>query len=157
VTDPRRNPLVGKVEAKLGGSLGIGDVDDAPDVPELVTLVGYISGKVENPASNNQFLLVYRDWRMTAWWLVEGTGILQVTTAPEDGDPERARDLIWVDRDTAVGRGSGPQSAEARFLTGQFTRAGDLESLELGGQSSSETGLFCPTTPLCNCSYKSRY
>ena len=157
MTDPRQNPLVGKVEAKLTGALGIGDVDDAPDVPELVTLVGYISGKVTNPASDTEYLLVYRDWRMTAWWLVEGTGILQVAQVPEDGDPNRARDLIWVGRDTAVGRGSGPQSAEARFLTGQFTRAGDLASPEAGGQSSAETGLFCPTTPLCNCSYRSRY
>ena len=60
--------------------------------------------------------------------------------------------MLWVNRDTAVGRGSGPQSDEARFLTGQFIRAGDFDQWETGGPSSAETGLFCPNTPLCNCS-----
>ena len=65
--------------------------------------------------------------------------------------------MLWVGLDTAVGRGSGPQSDEARFLTGHFTRAGDFDGWDTGGQSSEETGLFCPTTPLCNCGPRSRH
>ena len=49
-----------------------------------------------------------------------------------------------------------PQSDEARFLTGEFTRAGDFDYSETGGQSAAETGLFCPNTPLCNCGPRSR-
>jgi hypothetical protein len=152
VTTIPRHPLVGRLATALGNPPVVGDFDDAPDVPELVTLVGYISGKIKNPASDNYWLLVYHDWRMTGWWLVEGTGIVHVDTVPEDGNPAWARDVLWVNRDTAVGRGSGPQSDEARFLTGQFVRAGDFDRWETGGPSSAETGLFCPNTPLCNCS-----
>ena len=123
----------------------------APGVPELVTLVGYISGTVAHPATNSDWLLVYRDWRMITWYLIEGTGIIHLDTVPDDGEPTRARDLLYVDRDTAVGRGSGPQSDEARFLTGDFTRAGDLDPWEDSGPTG--TGL---TTPYGNCGPRSR-
>jgi hypothetical protein len=125
-------------------------------LPELVTLVGVVDGTIANPGTGTNWVLVYRDWRMTTWFLVESTGILHFDTVPEDGDPDFARDVVWVTRDTAVGRGSGPQSDEARFLTGQFVRAGDFDQWETGGQSSAETGLYCPNTPLCNCGPRSR-
>jgi hypothetical protein len=129
----------------------------APDVPELVTLVGFVSGNVMNPGTGTNWVLVYRDWRMITWLLVEGIGIVHLDTVPEDGEPARARDVVWVTRDAAVGRGRGPQSDEARFLTGQFTRAGDFDPSETGGPSAAATGIFCPTTPLCNCGPRSRY
>ena len=125
-------------------------------MPELVTLVGYISGTIINPGTHSNWLLVYRDWRMITWYLIEGTGIVHLDTVPEDGDPTRARDVLWVDRDTAVGRGSGPQSDEARFLTGDFTRAGDFDRGRTGGRHRGDR-VFCPTTPLGNCGRRSRY
>ena len=85
------------------------------------------------PQRRSKWVLVYRDWRMITWLLIEGEGIVHLDTVPEDGDPTRARDVLWVDRDTAVGRGSGPQSDEARFLTGDFTRAGDFDAWETAG------------------------
>ena len=157
-----QNPLLVQLQGALPGpaQLAAGQANALPNasaLPELVTLVGFIDGNVVSPATGTNWVLVYREWRMMTWFLVEGLGILHTDALPEDGNNQYARDVLWVRRDTAVGRGSGPQSAEARFLTGQFTRAGDLESLEVGGPSSSSTGLFCPTTPLCNCSYRSRY
>ena len=159
---PRQHPLVASLRGALPGpaQIAAGQANALPAAsafPELVTLVGLVDGNIVRQGTNSNWVLVYRDWRLTAWFLVEGTGILHLDTVPEDGDPRYARDVLWVGRDAAVGRGSGPQSDEARFLTGEFTRAGDLQSLELGGRSSPETGLFCPTTPLCNCGPRSRY
>ena len=150
-----RHQLVGALAGALPGPAAA--LPAASALPELVTLVGFVDGTIANPASGNNWVLVYRDWRMTTWLLVEAAGILHYDTVPDDGTDLQARQVLWVRRDTAVGRGSGPQSAEARFLTGQFTRAGDFDQLETGGQSSPETGLFCPTTPLCNCGPRSRY
>jgi hypothetical protein len=152
---PRQNPLVGRLGAPPAGQVAA--LPAAAALPELVTLVGFIDGTIVNPATNNNWVLVYCDWRMTTWWLIEGAGIHHLDTLPESGpDTDFAYDVVWVDRDTAIGRGSGPQSAEARFLTGQFTRAGDFDRWETGGQSAAETGLFCPNTPLCNCGPRSR-
>jgi hypothetical protein len=128
----------------------------ATALPELVTLVGFVDGAVVNPGTGTNWLLVYSDWRMTTWLLVESAGILHMDSVPDDSTDPQARDVLWVGRDTAVGRGSGPQSDEARFLTGQFIRAGDFDQWETGGASSAETGLFCPNTPLCNCGPRSR-
>ena len=150
--DPRQHPLVKRLSEALSSSSDpLADVPSAPDVPELVALVGYISGTVDNPATTKKWVLVYRDWRLITWLLIEGAGIRHLDKVPEDGDPTRARDILWVDRDAAVGRGSGPQSVEARFLTGDFTRAGDLDPWEDAGPAG--TGL---TTPYGNCGPRSR-
>jgi hypothetical protein len=121
-----------------------------------VTFDGFVSGNVQSPSGTN-WVLVYREWRMITWLLVEGSGVIHLDTLLDDDAPGGDRDVLWVDRNAAVGRGSGPQSDEARFLTGQFTRAGDLDPRETGGPSSPATGLFCPTTPLCNCGKRSHY
>jgi hypothetical protein len=152
---PRQHPLVGRLGAPPPGQVAA--LPAAAVLPELVTLVGFVDGTIVNPATGNHWVLVYRDWRMTTWLLVEGAGIYHLDTVPDDGlNTDFARDVVWVGRNTAVGRGSGPQTDEARFLTGQFVRAGDFDRWETGGPSSSETGLFCPNTPLCNCGPRSR-
>jgi hypothetical protein len=159
---PRQHPLVGRLAGAMPapGAAPAGvpaAMPAAPGLPEIVTLVGFVSGTVPNPATNSNWLLLYREWRMTTWLLVEGAGILHYDTVPDDEAPGGDRDVVWVTRDTAVGRGSGPQSIEARFLTGDFTRAGDFDPSEIGGPSSPSTGVFCPTTPLCGCTKRSRY
>lgn len=152
---PRQHPLVGRLGAPPPGQVAA--LPPAAVLPELVTLVGFVDGTILNPATGNHWVLVYCDWRLTTWWLVEGAGIYHLDTVPDDGsNTDFARDVVWVGRDTAIGRGSGPQTDEARFLTGQFVRAGDFDQWETGGQSSAETGLFCPNTPLCNCGKRSR-
>ena len=148
---PRQHPLLGRLGAPPPGQVAA--LPPATALGELVTLVGFIDGTIVNPASGNKWVLVYRDWRMITWLLIEAAGIHHLDTVPEDGvNTDFARDVVWVGRDTAVGRGSGPQTDEARFLTGEFVRAGDFDYSETGGQSAAETGLFCPNTPLCNCS-----
>ena len=152
---PRQHPLVTRLGAPPPGQVTA--LPPAAGIPELVTLVGFVDGTIVSPATGHDWVLVYRDWRMITWWLVEGAGIYHLDTLPEDGrDTDFACDVVWVGRDAAIGRGSGPQSDEARFLTGQFTRAGDVDRGEFGGASSAETGLFCANTPLCNCGKRSR-
>ncbi len=84
---------------------------------------------VVKPANaTDNWLLLYLDWRMIRWLLIEGAGIVHADTRRGGrGNPARDRDVLWVDRDAAVGCGSGSQSVEARFLTGEFTRAADFE------------------------------
>lgn len=159
---PRQHPLVGRVAGALPGPAQIAAgqpqaIPAAPALPEIVTFVGFVSGNVVNPGTGTNWVLLYREWRLITWLLVEGIGVLHFETVRDDDAPGGDRDVLWVNRDAAVGRGSGPQSDEARFLTGQFARAADFDPSETGGPSSPTTGVFCPTTPLCGCTYRSRY
>jgi hypothetical protein len=45
--------------------------------------------------------------------------------------------------------GGAPEAVEARFVTGEFTRAGDFEGSAPGVTTAAPTGIFCPTTPSC--------
>jgi hypothetical protein len=158
---PRQHPLVQQVAGALPGPAPIAPgqanaLPAAPALPELVTFDGFVSGNVQSPSGTN-WLLVYREWRMITWLLVEGSGVIHLDRLQDGDSPGGDRDVLWVTRTAAVGRGSGSQSDEARFLTGQFIRAGDFDPTETGGASAAETGLFCPRTPLCNCGPRSRY
>jgi hypothetical protein len=137
--------LVGSLVGALPGPAGA--LGAATALPELVTLVGFVDGNIVNPGTGTNWVLVYRDWRMTGWWLVEGAGIIHYDRVPDDGTDPQARQVLWVNRDTAVGRGSGPQSDEARFLTGQFVRAGDFDRWETGGPSSVPTRRCATAAP----------
>lgn len=158
---PRQHPLVAAIDGALPGPAQIAAgqaqaLPNAPALPEIVTFVGFVSGNIVSPATAANWVLVYREWRLITWLLVEGIGILHIDAVPDDESPGRTRDVLWVTPDTAVGSGRGPQSDEARFLTGQFTRAGDLDPSATGGPSAPATGMFCPSTPLCNCGKRSR-
>jgi hypothetical protein len=153
---PRQHPIVTSVAAAGPGGLPA-TTPSASFVPELVTFVGYVNGSLVSPLTGSEWLLLYREWQLISWLLVEGDGVAQTDTIPDDAVPNRVRDVIWVYPETAVGKGRGAQSDEALFLTGQFTRAVDFDPSETGGPSSPVTGVFCPTTPLCGCGPRSRY
>ena len=87
---PRQHPVLERLSDALPGPAPIAGLPPAPDVPELVALVGYISGTVTNPATDSNWLLVYRDWRMTTWYLIEGPGHRPRRPCPGGGRP-RAR------------------------------------------------------------------
>jgi hypothetical protein len=125
------------------------------DVPELVTFAGYLGGTLQR--GNETWRLLYLDTRLQAWLLVQDAHILYTAKVSEDASPGGDRDVIWVSDDAPVGRGSGAQSLQARFLTGEFTRAGDFEAPPAGGTPAAATGVFCEArTPFC-CSRRSRY
>ncbi|MGH2969197.1 MAG: hypothetical protein ACRDK0_09050 [Solirubrobacteraceae bacterium] len=127
----------------------------ATDVPELVTFSGFLGDTVPQP-SGNVWRLLYLDWRLQTWLLVEEGEILHAEKVKDDGAPSGLVDVIWVRADASVRRGSGPQSVEARFLTGAFTRAGDFDASPTGGTLAAATGIFCEArTPVC-CYRRSR-
>lgn len=116
----------------------------APGTPELVSFTGFIDGDVTAPwGSAADWLLMYLDSQLQDWLLIEQSGIVETDIVVNDISPAQARDVIWVRRGAAVGRGSGPQSDEARFLTGEFTLAGDFEAGPAGGTMAASTGVFC--------------
>lgn len=136
----------------LSGARASGSTDaTSTSLPELVTFVGFVDGYVTAPwASNAEWLLMYLDSQLQQWLLVEASGIQDSDKIVNDVAPAAERDVIWVRRNAAVGRGTGTQSDEARFLTGEFTQAGDFAAAPGGGTMAASTGEFCGGgTALC--------
>ena len=115
-------------------------------LPELVSFAGFLGGRVSRERKN--WRVLYLDSRLVSWLLVDEKGIIHREKVKDDKAPSGEHDVIWVAADAAVGRGSGAQPVEARFLTGEFTRAGDFDASPAAGTGPS-TGVFCPTTPVC--------
>jgi hypothetical protein len=123
--------------------------------PQLVTFAGYLGGLVSD-TRGTEWRMLYLDTRLERWLLVKDEDILYTTKVDDDTSPSKSRDVIWLSADARVGQGSGSQSVEARFLTGDFTRAGDYESTPTGGTLTAATGVFCEAkTPTC-CYRRSR-
>lgn len=119
---------------------------NSDSVPELVAFAGFLGGSISR--EDKPWRVLYLDSRLASWLLVDEQRIIHWDKVEDDGAPGRRRDVIWVPADTAVGRGGGSQPVEARFLTGDFTRAGDFDASPAAGTGPS-TGVFCPTTPVC--------
>jgi hypothetical protein len=134
----------------------LADLAKARDVPEVIPFLGFRGGTVKQPGGSD-YRMVYLDVGLQDWLLVEDGGIRDYADVEDKTVPGQTRQMLWVDVNAAVGRGHGPQSAEARFLTGEFTRAGDFEAPVAGGTADgARTGVFCEArTPTC-CRYPSR-
>jgi hypothetical protein len=154
------NPIVDVLAAGLAAAgpqafaNAVGNVGGArafaqsADVPKLVSFVGYLGATITHPASaapdgTNQWCVLYLDWELHSWLLVERAAIVRRLVLDDQNTTEDPCDVIWVRADAAVRRGSGSLSAEAQFLTGNFTRAGDFEAAPTGGTLSASTGVFC--------------
>ncbi len=118
------------------------------DVSELASFAGYLGGTVGR--EGKQWRLLYLDSQLQTWLLVREVDILYHEQVKDDTAALEKRDVIWVKADASVGRGSGPQSVESRFLTGEFTKAGDFDTAPGGGTTAAATGIFCEArTPFC--------
>jgi acyl-homoserine lactone acylase PvdQ len=124
-------------------------------LPDMVTFAGYLAEKVTQPGGGGDWQVLYTDLPLVKWLLVEDKGILYNTTIHDDSSPFQKRDVIWVDEDASVGMGMGSQSVEARFLTGEFTRAGDFGAPPAGGPIAGSTGVFCEARTVGCCTKKS--
>jgi hypothetical protein len=123
---------------------------EASDLPELVTFAGFLGDTVTQPGQTTQWRVLYLDLELRRWLLLDEADILLAEKVEDETAPSGERDLIWVKADASVGRGSGSPSVEARFLTGEFTRAGDFEAPPTGGTLAAATGVFCQArTPSC--------
>jgi hypothetical protein len=122
----------------------------AADLPQLVAFAGFLGGTVPQPGMATDWRLLYLDWRLLNWLLVKDDDVLHVERVKDPTAPSGERDVIWVNADAPVRGGSGAESVEARFLTGDFTRAGDFDAAPSGGTGSAATGIFCEArTPFC--------
>jgi hypothetical protein len=123
---------------------------EASQLPELVIFAGYLGGVIERDADGIKWQLLYLDWRLSTWLLVQQEDIVFRKALEDHTAPFNKRDAIWVKANALITRGSGPQPVEARFLRGDFTRAGDVSASVTGGTFSPATGIFCEaTTPSC--------
>jgi hypothetical protein len=124
------------------------------DIPDLVTMAGYLGGTVDVRLSGRdvKWWILYLDSQLQNWRLIPDDEVLLHASLHDDNAPFRRRDVIWVDADAFTATGEAPPRPElqARFLRGDFTRAGDLVAPAPGGPSAPVTGVFCEvTTPSC--------
>ena len=119
---------------------------ESSDVPELVTLVGYLGATIPRPGAaepDPSWCVLYLDPELRNWLLVEKAGIVRRLQLKDENTTDDPRDVLWVKAEAAIGRGSGQLSSEAQFLSGEFTQARDIEAAPSGGTLDASTGVFC--------------
>jgi hypothetical protein len=131
------------------------DLANQSDLPDLVTFAGFLGGTLKD-AGGNEWYLLYVDWRLSRWLLVPKEDIVYRKAMKDENAPSGERDVLWVRGDASVGEGSGSPSLEARFLTGEFTRAGDFETPPTGGPRAAATGAFCEASSALCCTRRTR-
>jgi len=113
-----------------------GRLATASTLPELHVFDGYLGGEVKEGC-----VLLYRDPALSECLLVQARSIVQREPL-EDRTSGLTYDRIWVNADAPVKHGSGSSSVDARWLQGDFTRAGETEAALGGGTFSALTGAF---------------
>jgi hypothetical protein len=124
------------------------------ELPELVTFIGFLGATFDvRHREPKTWRVLFTDAPLQNWYLIPEERIVYHYRMPDDGSPFRRRDVIWVDRDAITTRGGAPPRPEAQadFLLGEFTRAGDLPGPGgTGGGPGPATGVFCDAiTPEC--------
>lgn len=120
---------------------------------EVVVFAGYLGPYVMDDQTKWRFL--YQDASATSWLLVPEHAIVLHQRAPDKKAAFQLRDVIWVRADAPVRQGDEAESQQARFLTGSFTRAGDLHASLTDSALSPASGILCAPTPEC-CGRRSR-
>jgi hypothetical protein len=148
--DAAARPLLGVAQAASSAV--------AAHSPQLFTFTGFLEPTlIPQPGREAKtWQLMYLDLQMTNWLLVENDGIVDRNTVQDEKVPGGTRDVIWTAADAAVGIGRGSQSVEARFLTGEFTRAADFLASPSGGTAAAATGVFCEAQSVGCCRPSSR-
>lgn len=131
-----------------GGEIGQGPRGFATAAtPPLVTLVGYVSGtRDEADVKWRQF---YLDLNLNRCLWIDDTAIVAHRELKDRDLKPAVRDMIWVKADAQVVVADGSAAAEVQFLTGDFTRAGDVDVDAIAGAINPATGKFCGRSPAC--------
>ncbi len=111
------------------------------DLPGLVTFAGYVGGLTSG--REKVWCVLYLNTRLTRWLLVDTDGVVFRDRLKDDQAPRGQRDVIWVRADAPVALGNASEAAQAQFLTGEFTSAGDIDAPAGGGTTDAATGVFC--------------
>jgi hypothetical protein len=157
-----------KVTPQAQEAAAVAAYGQATGLPDLIAFTGFLGPTIDQPAPGDQaapdgqpppartWRMLYLDLELRTWLLVEDDEILVNEKVEDRAAPSGRRDMIWVTADAPVGHGSGSPSVEARFLTGDFTRAGDFEAPPAGGTLSAATGVFCNARTAGCCRRKSQ-
>ena len=167
---PSVHPFVKAVAERVTGAQGaaaFAAYGRASNLPDLIAFTGFLGPTIDQPVPGAQaadaqappartWRMLYLDLELRTWLLVEDDEILVSEKVEDHAAPSGKRDMIWVRADAPVGHGSGSPSVETRFLTGDFTRAGDFEAPPAGGTLSAATGVFCNARTASCCHRKSK-
>jgi hypothetical protein len=125
------------------------------DFPRLSTFSGYLGNAVIQ-GDGTVWRLLYLDEKLWTWLLIQQDDIIFHDRIKDRNAAFGLRDVVWLDADATMGEGSGARSPQTRFLTGDFTSAGDFSTSLSGGTVNAATGIFCQAaTPGC-CTRPSR-
>jgi hypothetical protein len=171
--DAKGEELIGAGEAKAAGvpdtikrgmlqavrqdaSKSIVGLAASADVPELVMFAGFVGATLKQQGED--WCVFYLDALLQNWLLVPTHGIVFRDPVEDDQAPCGIHDVLWVRADTPVVRASRSLSVEAQFLSGQHTRAGDVEAAPSGGTLAASTGVFCEARSpgCCRCTVYTR-
>jgi hypothetical protein len=109
--------------------------------PEIVTFVGYLGDTVNH--DDIDWRILYLDSTLRDCLFIKEDGILLAEVIKPPDAPPDGLNVLWVKGEAAVRHASGLESADAQFLTGEFTQAADFEASPTGGTLSAATGVFC--------------
>ena len=125
------------------------------DLSELGLFAGYLGPHLQR--DRRKWRLLFVDARLRQWLQIPSEDIVAETRQADPSAAFGERDVVWVRGDAPVIRGHAPRSVAGRFLTGEFTRAADIEGGSGGAPEGGATGLFCEaTTPFCCIGSRSR-
>jgi hypothetical protein len=116
-------------------------LDVARAAPDWRSFVGYYGGVFEH--GNRKWCRLYLDMDLQSSLIIESDGVLERENIQNEVGVAPGRVVLWVRPDAAVGHGKRSLSREGEFLTGAFTRAGDIDLGTAGGTPDAATGLFC--------------
>jgi hypothetical protein len=123
----------------------------AQPLPELALFAGFLGGTIEHAGTT--WRLLYQDPKAVTWLLVEDDEIVWYDSVDDKSSPSGRRDVLWLKKETTVGQGAGHESAEAHFLRGTFTSAGDLHASLIDERPPpAGSGILCAPTIECRCS-----
>jgi hypothetical protein len=117
--------------------------------PKVAAFSGYLGGTVKD--HEKEWRVLYLDASALTCVLVCDDDIVLHERAQDRYAAFNYLDVIWVKTNAPVRQGSSEEPAEAWFLVGSFTSAGDLyTSLTAGGTLAADSGILCaPSTSCC--------
>jgi hypothetical protein len=127
-------------------------------VPDLVSFTGYVGATVNR--DQRRWLVLYLDVDLNRFLLVDADGVVHRKPIDDKKAPCKKRDVIWVKANAAatIGTYGMARSVEAEFLTGEFTRAADVEETRpTGAALPAATGIFCEARSAACCGYRTHH
>jgi hypothetical protein len=123
---------------------------------DVYRMIGYLGGVV--PHADKNWQVLYGEPTLSKWAAVPVDYILLHHRTRQRSAAFGEIDILWVNGEAPIAQGFSSAPAEAVFLTGRFTRAGDFSASYADVTPQSDSGLLCEAiTPGCCTLHSSRY